>query len=123
MIGVSALRKGHDHDPGREVAQLGHEDFPGSFVIVQVGIGQPGVASLGYAQDGCGPLRLLSPDFGAAPRSRFAGGEIENAGGVPGVGGPEQSAAARQFDIVTVSRDGQQVDRHGGKDDLDGPWR
>ena len=113
VIGVASDGVREDDDLWSEVPDLLDEDPPGCPGIRQVGIAKSRVAPLVYSHDRCRALGLLTPECGAPPRPRFAGGEIENAGPVSAVGRADEGAGAGQLDVVTMGGDGQQVDGHG----------
>jgi hypothetical protein len=112
---MTADREGEDHHPGREVPDLAHHHPPGLLGVVEMGVGQPRVAPLGYAEYSGRPLRLLRPEARTAPGPGLARGEIEDAGAVARIHGLEQDAGAGQSDVVAVRGDGKNVDGHGGE--------
>ena len=110
---MTAHREGQDDDPGREVADLRHDEPPGLVGVLQVRIGEAGVPPLRDAQDGGGALGLLGADGGAPPGAGLPRGEIEDPGPVAGIHRLEQGAGAGELHVVAVGGDGQDVDGHG----------
>ncbi len=110
MVGVPADGVGEDHHPGPEVPDLLHHHAPGLVGVGQRRVGQPRVPALRHPQHLRRRRRLPGPELGAAPRPGLAAGEVQDAGGMPGIPRLEQRPGAGQFDVVTVRGDGQQGD-------------
>ena len=53
---------------------------------------------------------LLGANFGGTARSHLALGEVQNAYGIPGIEHFHQRTRARQFDVIRMGGDGQDID-------------
>ena len=110
---MAADGEGQDHHRGREVPDL-LDDFAADLVgVLQMGIGQARVPPLHDPEHCRGrALGLVAAQDCAAPRPALAGREIQYAGAVPGVARLQQRSGAGQLDVVSMGRDGKQVDGH-----------
>jgi len=112
MIGVACFPVGDDDSAGAEFANGGGE---AEFVLTRgldVGVGNAEGAPVFYFENFCGEGGFFGAGLGSAECAHFAGGEVEYAGFVTGLGHFEESAAAGEFDVVGMCGDGEKVEVH-----------
>ena len=113
MVGMAADGERQDHDPRREVADLGDDDRRrASSSFCRWASGRPAFRRSATPRISAARLGLLGPQVGAAARARLAGREVQDAGAVARVHRLEQRAGAGELDVVAVGGDGQQIDGH-----------
>src|SRR4051812_27405663 len=115
MVGVSSDGEGENDNFGGEMADLLDNELPRLLRVVQVGVGQAGVSPLGYSEDPSCLLRLLLAEAGTPPGARFAGRQVQDTDSITAIDRLEEGARAGELNVVTVGRDGENVDGHGWK--------
>jgi hypothetical protein len=114
MVRVPADREGKDHHPGGEVSDVFHHSLPGLLRVLQMGIRKSRIPPLNHSEYLRRPFCFLRPESGAPSGAGFACSEVEDTDPISGITRLEERAGARQFDVIAVGGNRQDVDRHGG---------
>lgn len=112
MVRVAPDGEGKDHDPRPKVADVLDHDPAAGLVVRQVRIGKAGVPSLCQTQDAARRLGFSGPQLGGSQRTAFPGGKIEDTGTMPRVHRAKQRAGTREFDVIAMGGDGEDVYGH-----------
>jgi len=109
MVRVPPLEPVGYHDPWPEFTEVSGHHSPGLRGVLELGIGKAGIPSHCQPQDFRGILSLFSPFLGRTPASHLTPGQVQDTRTFPSVMCLKEGAAAKEFRVVRMGHDGQNV--------------
>src|SRR2546428_4218022 len=113
VIGMAPDWERENHDPGPRGADQVDELRARRLIVLEVGVGEPGVEPHVHAErPGCA-LGLGGARGGVAARAGLSLGQVDDPDAMARPHGLGERAATRQLDVVAMRRDREQVHRLG----------
>jgi len=97
------------HHPGPEFPEVLSHHLPGLGRVLEAGIGKAGIPSDSQTQNLGSLFRFTRPGLGRPLASHLPPGQVQDTCAFPPVIGLKEGTAAKEFRVVRVGHDGQNV--------------